>query len=384
VVQTLGDLIEPSGLPAKPASKWGTLSHVIAAAGKAIVPFRQSVAVLLPNIDLDGEMLLKRGAGVFELSVGSLARRRPAFVLTGSLDGVYQFFGIDHHHAIRVRVTTNGLVLLFGTKHGRPVAVHAAFSPHQERFIHQLWLGTKLGANALPEYAPAIVEKTANRMTVEHIQGRSLMRWGGSERELQAAILVALEPLKTLHAQRNLLLTPDEKYVRSLQGFVEGHKHRTELSMALHVLEDWDPSALGSVTVHGDYWLNNVLGFEDRVTGIVDWDRARRNGCPGFDALHLGFMSYAMWANKYVSDLLASLWTNEWPYPWLAHYTNLICDMFTVSRSDIQALATMLWLSYLYHHSDREPRAEWDRRMIEPVWRALSSAPTPARPVYVG
>ena len=384
VVQTLGDLIEPSGLPAKPASKWGILSHLIVAAGKVIVPFRQSVAVLMPNIELDGEMLLKRDAGLVEVAVRSLARRRPAFVLTGSLHGICRYFGVDNYNdTIPVRITNSGLVLLLGTKRGKSVAVHAAVGPHQAKLIHQLWLGTSLGAEALPEYVPAILENTANRMTAERVQGRSLMPWGGSEKELQAAILGALEPLKTLYARRNPLQTPDEEYVRLLHGFVEGHKHRNELNAGLHILEHWDRFGLGSVTVHGDYWLNNLLALDDRLTGVVDWDRARRDGCPAFDALHLGFMSYAMWADKYVSELLASLWTNQWPYPWLGHYTKLIQDMFMVSISDIQALASMLWLSYFYHHADREPRAEWCRQMIEPVCRALSSDPMPRPQLHV-
>lgn len=339
-----------------------------------MIPFRQSVAVLLPNVDVNGEVLLKRNPGLFELSIRSLARGRPAFVLRGSLDGVCHYFGVDDHHAIPVRITTNGLVLLFGTKNGKSVAVHAALSPDQTALIHHLHVGASLGFEVLPEYAPRIIETAAHRIAVERIQGHSLMPWGASEEELQEAILAALEPLKTLHYRRNPLQTPDEQYVGLLRGFVGRHKYRNELSAALQILEGWDRSAVGSVAVHGDYWLNNVLGLENRVTGIVDWDRARRNGCPGFDALHLGFMSYAMWGDKYVSELLSSLWTNEWPYPWLAHYTKLIRDTFMMNMSDIRALGSMLWLSYFYHHANLEPRVEWHRRMVEPVSRALSSA----------
>ena len=383
MVQTLGDLIQPSGLPAKPTSKWGALSQGIAAAGRAMIPFRPSVAVLLPNVDLNGEMLLKRDAGLFDVSLRSLARRRPAFVLSGSLDGVCQYFGVDPDHTIPVRITTNGLVLLFGTKAGQPVAVHAALSPGQTRSIHQLCARTRLAAEVLPEYAPTIIEMTAHRMVVGRIEGQSLMPWGGSEEDLQTAILAALESLETLYARRNQLQTPDEEYVQLLRVFVEGHQHRNELNAALEVLDTWDRSGLGSVAVHGDYWLNNVLGSASRVTGIVDWDRARPNGCPAFDALHLGFMSYAMWADKYVSELLASVWTNEWPYAWLAYYTELVRETFMLSTPDMQGVASLLWLSYFYHHAAREPEAEWNRNMIEPVWHALSSASAVGARLYV-
>lgn len=62
---------------------------------------------------------------------------------------------------------------------------------------------------------------------------------------------------------------PDENYAQLLRAFVEAHQHRNQLSSALQVLNDWDRSALPSVPVHGDYWLNNVLGSQNRVTGIM-------------------------------------------------------------------------------------------------------------------
>ena len=375
VVQTLGDFIEPSGIPARPTSKWGALCRVISAAGRAIVPCRKIVALFLPNLDLNGEILLKSNLSGFELSIRSLVSRRPPLVLVGSLDRLCRYFGVDNQHSLSARITANDLVVLFGRKGPISVAVHAALHPDQTGFVQKLCVGTSIGVEALPEYAPAIIDRTANRITVQRIEGQSFMPWRKPEKALQAAILAALEPVSALYARRNPLQTPDEEYVRLLRRFVLGHPHRNELSAGLQVLDEWNRSALRSVTVHGDYWLNNLLSVQDRITGVVDWDRARRNGSPGFDALHLGFMSYAMWADKYVSELLVSLWTNEWPYPWLAQYTKLIANMFMLSRSDIQALGVMLWLSYFYHHAIVEPRTEWFHRMIEPVRHALSAAP---------
>jgi aminoglycoside phosphotransferase len=264
-------------------------------------------------------------------------------------------------------------VLLFGIKGGKAVAVHAALSHDRRRLIHQLCVGTAIGAEALPEYVPAIIERGADHIATERIEGRALMPWGKPEKDLQAAILLALEPLRKLHSRRNLVRAPDSDYVRALGRFVQRHRYRSELSTALRVFEQWNRSGLGSVTVHGDYWLNNILGSRSRVTAILDWDRARRNGSPAFDALHLGFMSYAMWADKYVSDLLTSIWTNKWEYPWLAQYTKRIVETFAVSMSDLQGTAALLWLSYFYHEADVEPPAEWYEHMIEPVCRALSS-----------
>ena len=228
-----------------------------------MVPFRRTVAILLPNLELDGEILLRSDPGVFEVSIGSLLRRRPTFVVTGSLDGICQYFGVDRNHTIAVRVKSDDLVVLFGNKRGKSVAAHAAVTPDRTAFIRQLCVGTRIGAEALPQYAPKVIETTANRVMVEHVQGQPLMPRGGSEEDLQTAILVALEPLKLLHARRNPLQTPDKEYLRSLRAFVEADKHRDELRPAFQVLDSWSRDELGSVTVHGDYWLDNVLGVQN-------------------------------------------------------------------------------------------------------------------------
>lgn len=373
VLRMVGSLIGPPDLPAKSISRWVALRHAIEGAGRAMVPFRKAVIVLLPNLELDGEVLLLGHAGMLQLLRHLLRTRQPAFVLKGSLEGVGQQFGVDPQRNFHLHITNSGLALLFGNKDGKAVAVHAALSHDRARLIHQLCVGTAIGAEALPEYVPTIVYQGVDHIATKRMEGRALMPWGKSEKDLQAAILIAFEPLRQLYSQRNPFRTPDSDYISVLGRFVQRHQYRKELSIALDVVEHLDRSELGSVTVHGDYWLNNILGLPNRVSGILDWDRARRDGSPAFDALHLGFMSYAMWADKYVSELLASLWTGSWEYPWLEQYTKRIAETFAMSLSDLQGAAALLWLSYFYHEADVDPPAEWYVRMIEPVCHALSS-----------
>lgn len=369
----VGNLIGPPDLPAKPASRWVALRHAIEGAGRAIVPFRKNVIVLLPNLELDGEVLLLDDASLLQLLRRLSGTWQPVFVLKGSLERIGSQFGVDPQHKFHLHITNSGLALLFGTKCGKEVAVHAALSLDRRRLIHQLCVGTAIGAEALPEYVPAIVDQNADHIATKRMEGQTLMPWGKSEKDLQAAILIAFDPLRQLHSRRNPFHTPDSDYLKALGRFVQRHPYRSDLSIVLRVVEQWNRSGLGSVIVHGDYWLNNILGSPNRVSCILDWDRARRDGSPAFDALHLGFMSYAMWADKYVSELLVSIWTGRWEYPWLGQYTKRIAEMFTMSLSDLQGTAALLWLSYFYHEADVEPPAEWYVRMIEPVCRALSS-----------
>lgn len=337
------------------------------------MPPCNAVVVLPPNLELDGEVSLLCRPTLLKLLGRMLEARQPAFVLKGSLERVRKQFRVDPQQTFQLHITRSGLVLLFGTTRGKSVAVHAALDHERRKLIDQLCVGIGIGAEALPDFVPAVIDKDADRITTERIEGRALMPWGASEKTLQAAILIAFEPLRHLHSQRNHACMPDDHYVKALTRFVERHQYRSDLATALHVVEHWNRSGLGSVTVHGDYWLNNVIGSTNRVTGIVDWDRARRNACPAFDALHLGFMSYAMWADKYVSELLASLWTDNWEYPWLSQYAKHIAATFAMSISDLQGAAALLWLSYFYHAADMGPPAAWYGYMIEPVCRALSS-----------
>jgi aminoglycoside phosphotransferase len=339
-----------------------------------MLPSSETVAVLLPNLELNGEVLLLSNARRFELLKRLWGARQPAFMLKGSVERVRRRFGVDSQGSLHLHITNSGLALLFGTKRGKAVAVHAAFSHDRQRLIRQLSAGARIGAEALPGYVPVIIDNGPDHITMERAEGHATMPWGRSEDDLQASILMAFEPLRQMHSHRNPVCTPDSDYMEALDRFVQRHRYRTELSAALRGLEPWDRSRLGSVTVHGDYWLNNILSSGNRVTAILDWDRARRNGCPGFDALHLGFMSYAMWADKYVSEMLVSVWTDKWEYPWLAQYTKRIAETFAMSPSDLQATAALLWLSYFYYEADVQPTAEWYQQMIEPVYRALSSS----------
>lgn len=41
------------------------------------------------------------------------------------------------------------------------------------------------------------------------------------------------------------------------------------------------------VMTHGDLWAGNLFVIRKRLTGVIDWDGARRGGVPGTDLLHL-------------------------------------------------------------------------------------------------
>lgn len=370
VLRKVTDFIKPTGLPETCPSHVGTLKFVATGAARSALPGK-SVAILPKKLDLSGDIFLRENAGIFDVLIRSLAEKRPAFVLSGTLKNVQKHLGVDVEQTLCIRITATGLIVGFGHLHGTPVAVHAAVTDDCRDLIRRLCTGTQIGTAALPDLVPEVLARETHRLIAKRLEGESPMPWCGAEQILQSEILAGLKPLEMLYRQKATHVLPDSELIPALQRFSEKHNRREDLRAGSALLETWDRSGLPAVTVHGDYWLNNLIVSAGRISGILDWDRARVNGCTAFDALHLGFMSYAMWADIYVSDLLASLWTEEWQFPWLQHYSERISAMFQVSMDDLRRIAAVLWLSYFYQ-GEQSPSAEWEKRMLKPVCRALA------------
>jgi hypothetical protein len=181
---------------------------------------------------------------------------------------------------------------------------------------------------------------------------------------MQRAIVAALDPLVAI-AHCSSSAVPDCALIASLHTFVARHERASTLEPLLERACALDFSRLAAGLVHGDYWLNNLLFDHGRVTGIIDWDMARAGGCVALDALHLGLMTYSMWANRPVSETLACIWTGQWRFPWLGVYLDIVAERFGLRYSDIEGLAALLWLWYLYQKEN--PSAEWQRQIFDPL-----------------
>ena len=99
---------------------------------------------------------------------------------------------------------------------------------------------------------------------------------------------------------------------------------------------------------HGDYWLGNVLFEGNSVTGIVDWERARRCGTPGLDALHLALMSLAMDQRRDILSYLGQLWTRQWETRFLADYVARLETAYGLTADDTAHLGALLYCDELH------------------------------------
>jgi hypothetical protein len=188
-----------------------------------------------------------------------------------------------------------------------------------------------------------------------------------SSSRLSFYISEALIPLDSLHAGgRPCELGPDFGLI--CRTFPSVLRERKDLPRIFHelllVLQRWQSSwRRRSVLVHGDYWLGNLLfaPLDGRVSGIIDWDRCRSSGYPGFDALHLGIMSYSRWrgvpAAALIGDLLLGHTTNDF----MPSYVEDICRRFDLSPDEIKHLAAFVWFSYVINEYvvEEHPRHSW-------------------------
>jgi hypothetical protein len=118
--------------------------------------------------------------------------------------------------------------------------------------------------------------------------------WGYSPRRMSPALWdECIEFLITLHSVGRTGETAGQpKAWAELQRSVDvlatnvGVEHRS----TLYRLEQRLCTTLGQLQigwVHGDYWLDNIIARDGRLTAVVDWDWARPQWLPLFDLLDL-------------------------------------------------------------------------------------------------
>jgi len=157
-------------------------------------------------------------------------------------------------------------------------------------------------------------------------------------------------------------------------------EYRDSLLEVANALMEWhSDSQFSGYMVHGDLWLGNVLFSGDDITGVVDWEWARRDGFGFVDALHLLFMSYSTSRNARIAETLRAFWTNT-----LQDF-EMNLRLLTVSRHfglhghDLKFAALVLWFNYLRERvvRGRMPSPGWSDDMLPrsiPVIKAWLSA----------
>jgi aminoglycoside phosphotransferase len=340
---------------------------------------RENVAIFPNNLDIapDGTLFTEK-ATIYDVLIGSIRRRRPVFVFPGTMASLCQYFGIDHDRVLSLQCSSSGLAICFGHLRGRDVVVHATMNGDAKWLARQAE-GAKIATKTIGKLCPAVIEINATHLIATRLPGHPTT-WNITERELQDAICAALEPLKKIFNSGDWNGHPDDELIDDLQAYVMQSSRQAELQPALDIVKRWDRTHVKSVLVHGDYWLNNILFSEGQVSGVVDWDRLRVSGSAGIDALHLAFMSYAVWSGIPVSELLTGVCTGHMHFPWLLSYCASVREAFGLNADDLKCLAILLWLSYFPQYDELHPGIEsnrdtgaedWHTQMASPMCKAI-------------
>jgi len=181
--------------------------------------------------------------------------------------------------------------------------------------------------------------------------------------------MTGLGPLLQIYSESSVRRPEvDQPLIANVLNFLENNPHSARIPGACDYLRQWDRTNVAAVPIHGDYWADNLLLQNDQVSGVVDWDRSRELGCAGYDALTMGFMSYAMWGKVYLSDVLSEIWRpkEQWRYPWLYDYTETIRNAFSLTQDDVKGEAILLWMTTLMFNKDNH-----DQGFIDAMYRPI-------------
>lgn len=365
----IAKMLDHSATVTRPRGRLDVLRS-LATGSYLVTSNRVNVAILPSKVSLQGPIIFKEEPSLFDVLLQPLIRQRAAFVVRGSIAPLCELLGLDESPVLSLSINSRGIIICCGRRAGTEVVVHAATGQCGCASISQRRAGAEIGTIEASSLAPELLLADECRLVAKKLSGSSIDLPPLSERELQETILAAIMPLKQFYERGIDGGNPDTKLIADIALYVESHPRAEELRPALDLITQWDRSHLKGVTVHGDYWLGNVLLQDGRVSGIVDWELARVGGCPGIDALQLGFMSYAMWANLYVSELLADLWTQEWRFPWLGVYCDQVGKMFSLSPDDLKNAAALLWLNYF--RSRNSNSTQWEDQMMAPMRKAIT------------
>lgn len=121
------------------------------------------------------------------------------------------------------------------------------------------------------------------------------------------------------------------------------------------------------VPVHGDLWLHNILvdGASPRVTGIIDWDRARGQGLPLLDLFHV-----ECWRSRPLApDLSPSTYRRLLdPARRPARRVSRLASALDLPAQDIRPLVSLYVAGQLAEHAASDDAlARFRRRRLLPV-----------------
>lgn len=130
---------------------------------------------------------------------------------------------------------------------------------------------------------------------------------------------------------------------------------------------------------HGDFWYENLLIDNGRLTGVIDWDSAGPGRLPLLDLLHLRLSARRpvpgyRWGSALLDELM------PWADDGVDDLGRRYCDDLGLGTRPamLRALIIAYWLDWLHYqfdrYADRASRSRWIANNVVKVARTLNAA----------
>lgn len=115
---------------------------------------------------------------------------------------------------------------------------------------------------------------------------------------------------------------------------------------------------------HGDFSVNNILVSDGKVSGLLDWEGADRDGLPVLDAFnYLDSVERQLNQGTTIADTVQRLANSAWTYPEEQQYLARMTESFGVDRRHHAGFAYLYWLRHIAQQLDSN--LIYDARAIE-------------------
>ncbi len=337
-------------------------------------------ALTLPRVFASGHTIISGRtlaymSGELEFSCDHVARRvirllsvkQPFFVVSGDpVASLTSQIGCDPDLLPKLRFSSQCIVIVKAKYQGTPAVFRVGRCEEACAEVSRQINGIKLAGSIAPlhDSVPKLLAHSTTPAGLE-VSVESLLPGANVEfswRRMDTILELWLASDKPSRSPARPFLEQELTQVRD-----SFPAYQSSLSGFKDSLLQWHSSlAIPGGVAHGDFWLGNVLFSGDSVSGIIDWEWAHADGLRLVDALHLLLMSYSVFRNISIAEMLRSFWSDAVDDPEMKIRLNGFCRTFGMHEHDLKFGALMLWFDYLRERirRGRMPGTEWTEDMI--------------------
>lgn len=265
---------------------------------------------------------------------------------------------VDEPSRVRGSFTRNNLFQLFGKRHGVDVVLHAGSTKAAKRSLARHYLGLTRAAQVLGKSSGLLIPEVLQfgdvggvRLLVQSAVVGRPFKMIHSEAEIHAKVEFVVETVGAAFAQlvdRNA--RPEGEFLGDICKRMRVALADAYIADVINQARAWQrQTKVGSTFCHGDLWFPNIIfPFADISSpgriGLIDWEWARPDGVPGYDALHLVALVLAEVCRMPLGSAFRMVGHPERLPGWLRSIVTSIARIYGLEREDLEAISRLLLL----------------------------------------